>query len=89
MSWPGTATDGIARLDDAYQRWVAGVTAWGERGLAEECGGAEGPWARHSRATLVLHINREVIHHGAEIAALRDLYRAANAAELTAPPNDS
>lgn len=23
---------------------------------------------------LVLHINREVIHHGAEIAVLRDLY---------------
>jgi hypothetical protein len=25
-------------------------------------------------AALVLHINREVIHHGAEIALLRDLY---------------
>jgi hypothetical protein len=24
---------------------------------------------------LVLHINRETIHHGAEIALLRDLYR--------------
>jgi hypothetical protein len=24
---------------------------------------------------LVLHINREAIHHGAEIALLRDLYR--------------
>lgn len=23
---------------------------------------------------LVLHINREVLHHGAEIALLRDLY---------------
>jgi hypothetical protein len=23
---------------------------------------------------LILHINREVIHHGAEIACLRDLY---------------
>ena len=23
---------------------------------------------------LVLHINREVIHHGAEIACIRDLY---------------
>lgn len=26
-------------------------------------------------ATLVLHVNREVLHHGAEIALLRDLYR--------------
>jgi hypothetical protein len=25
-------------------------------------------------AELVLHINREVLHHGAEIALLRDLY---------------
>jgi hypothetical protein len=24
---------------------------------------------------LVLHINRELIHHGAEISLLRDLYR--------------
>jgi hypothetical protein len=27
-------------------------------------------------AALVLHIHREAIHHGAEIALLRDLYRA-------------
>ena len=27
-------------------------------------------------AALVLHINREVIHHGAEVALLRDLYRS-------------
>jgi hypothetical protein len=27
-------------------------------------------------AALVLHINREVLHHGAEIALLRDLYRS-------------
>jgi hypothetical protein len=26
-------------------------------------------------AALVLHINHEVIHHGAEISLLRDLYR--------------
>jgi hypothetical protein len=27
-------------------------------------------------AELVLHINREALHHGAEICLLRDLYRA-------------
>ena len=26
-------------------------------------------------AALVLHVKREVLHHGAEIALLRDLYR--------------
>lgn len=30
---------------------------------------------RVERAELVLHINREMLHHGAEIALLRDLYR--------------
>jgi len=25
-------------------------------------------------STLILHINREAIHHGAEVALLRDLY---------------
>jgi hypothetical protein len=32
------------------------------------------PLAGYPMATLVLHINREALHHGAEIALLRDLY---------------
>jgi hypothetical protein len=43
-------------------------------GLARPCGPAE-PFPDAPMASLVLHINREVIHHGAEIALLRDLYR--------------
>jgi hypothetical protein len=31
-------------------------------------------------AELVLHLNREAIHHGAEICLLRDLYRTTGAA---------
>ncbi|MGB8405167.1 MAG: DinB family protein [Mycobacterium sp.] len=46
--------------------------------LARPCGPAEGPYADLSMATLVLHINREVIHHGAEIACIRDLYTHTN-----------
>ena len=34
----------------------------------------EGPWADRPMLDLILHINREVIHHGAEIACVRDLY---------------
>jgi hypothetical protein len=30
--------------------------------------------ADHSLTELVLHIDREAIHHGAEIACLRDFY---------------
>jgi hypothetical protein len=52
------------------------VRGLGEDGLAEKAGAAEGPWSEHAMAELVLHINREAIHHMAEIALLRDLYRA-------------
>jgi hypothetical protein len=34
-----------------------------------------GPFAEYPLAALVLHINREALHHGAEILLLRDLYR--------------
>ena len=33
------------------------------------------PFPEASMAALVLHIHREVIHHGAEISLLRDLYQ--------------
>jgi hypothetical protein len=46
----------------------------GTDGLARPCGASEGPYANRPMAALVLHINREVIHHGAEVALLRDLY---------------
>ena len=42
--------------------------------LANPRGPAEGPYAEYPMSTLVLHINREVIHHGAEIACIRDFY---------------
>jgi hypothetical protein len=32
------------------------------------------PFADRPMIDLVLHINREVIHHGAELACIRDLY---------------
>jgi hypothetical protein len=72
--YAGTAAVAIAQLDDAYARWADGVRALDEDGLTRPCGPAEGPWADRSMAELVLHINREVIHHGAEIALLRDLW---------------
>ena len=78
IEWPGTALDAIAFVDDAYKRWSTGVRELGEGGLARPCGPAEGPYADHSLAALILHINREVFHHGAEVALLRDLYRASD-----------
>jgi hypothetical protein len=73
--YPGTAAEVLAQLDEAYARWIAGVRSLDADGLAQACGPAEGPYAKESMATLVLHINRETIHHGAEALLLRDLYR--------------
>lgn len=76
LTWEyaGTAEEALSQLDQQYAAWLAGVRTWGDDGLREPCGPAEGPWAEFDRATLVLHIHRELIHHGAEIALLRDLY---------------
>ncbi len=70
----GSADMSLEQLDQAYARWIAGVRSLGLRGLERLCGAAEGPYASYPLASLVLHINREVLHHGAEIALLRDLY---------------
>lgn len=69
------AAGALAQLDEAWATWDAGVAALGADGLARPCGPAEWPFAHKPVATLVLHIHRELIHHGAEIALLRDLYR--------------
>ena len=76
VDWSLTADDGLALLDHTYRSWIEGVRALGDAGLARPCGPAEGPFADYPLAGLVLHINREVIHHGAELALLRDLYGA-------------
>jgi hypothetical protein len=73
--YPGDAATALAQLDAAYALWTTGVRGLDEEGLARPCGPAEGPYADAPMAALVLHINREVLHHGAEIALLRDLYR--------------
>ena len=74
--WAPDATTALAQLDDGYRRWVEGVRSLGEDSLAEPVGPAEGPFAAASYSTLVLHINREAIHHLAEVLTLRDLYRS-------------
>ena len=68
------AATALAQLDAVYEQWRDGVRGLDDAALAAPCGPAEGPYAEETMTTLVLHINREVIHHGAEIALLRDLY---------------
>ena len=70
--YPSTAAEALCRLDDGYARWVSGISAFGTADLAANC--REPGFESDSRAALILHIHREVIHHGAEISLLRDLY---------------
>jgi len=70
--YPGTAAAALSALDAGYAIWIEGVRGLGADGLARRC--REPGFEQDSMAALVLHINREAIHHGAEIALLRDLY---------------
>jgi hypothetical protein len=76
FAYAGTAAEALAQLDKGHDAWAAGVRGLDADALARPVGPAEGPFAERSMAELVLHINREAIHHGAEILLLRDLYRA-------------
>ena len=73
--WPADAATALGRLDTEYAKWMDGVAGLGDEGLSRPVGPAEGMWAEYPYASLVLHINREAIHHAAEILLLRDLYR--------------
>lgn len=62
-------------LDAAWRVFRTGVAGWGDE-MFELLGPQWGPFAQHTRLDLVFHARREVVHHAAEIALLRDLYGA-------------
>jgi hypothetical protein len=74
FEYAGSAAGALIQLDESHAAWVKGVRALGPDGLAQPCGPAEELFGKCPMAALVLHIHREVIHHGAEISLLRDLY---------------
>ena len=75
FTYASTAREALEQLDTEYTTWMSGVESLSEEGLARPCGPAEGHYAADPMARLVLHINRELIHHLAEVCLLRDLYR--------------
>jgi DinB family protein len=76
FAYAGSAAEALEQLDAVYADWSAGVRALDAAALRRPIGPAEEEWAKFPMADLVLHINREALHHGAEVALLRDLYRA-------------
>jgi hypothetical protein len=73
--YAGTAEDALAQLDRAYDGWITGVRGLTPETLALPVGPAEHDFAEFPMLDLVLHINRETIHHLAEVALLRDIWR--------------
>jgi hypothetical protein len=71
--YPGTAREALQQLDDKYQHWVQGVGSLGTAGLAQPQGYPPA-FAHTPLAKKMLYETVEVIHHGAEICLLRDLY---------------
>src|SRR6266496_4157437 len=70
------ADEAIAFLERTYRQWHTGISSLDEEGLRTPLGRKGGRYAKDPMAALIVHINREVMHHGAEIGLLRDLYRA-------------
>jgi hypothetical protein len=73
-----TAKEGVAYFKQQALQWRSHVERLDEEGLARLVGEPE-----HAPvASLVLHVNREALHHLAEVSLLRDLYRATGGARL-------
>lgn len=70
-----TAEEGFADLTIAYERWRDSLQSATFERFEQECGPAEGPYMNNPFSDLVIHINREFIHHAAECNLIRDLYR--------------
>jgi hypothetical protein len=73
---PATAAAAVALLERAHDRWDAHLALVTDAQLGERIGPVAGPqYADSTRAAYVLHMLDEFVHHGAEVALLRDLWR--------------
>jgi hypothetical protein len=72
---PSTAAEALALLERAHDRWDAHLALATEERLGEQLGPVAGAYADGTRAGYVLHMLDEFIHHSAEVALLRDLWR--------------
>ena len=71
--YAGTSKEALRQLDDEYELWIAGMRRLGTAGLTQPQGYPPA-FAHAPLAKKMLYVNVEVVHHGAEICLLRDLY---------------
>jgi len=74
IDFPGRAADVGAFLDANYGAWRAGLVGLSDSAWGDLLGPRWHAYADSSTLDLALHVFDELVHHGAEIALLRDLY---------------
>lgn len=75
VDFPGTAEGALRRLDEGHDAWISDVRSLGAAGLARPQGATSPPeFADAPMARKIMYVHMEIIHHGAEICLLRDLY---------------
>lgn len=62
-------------LAHAVDWWSSLVEGLSDEHLSQPIGSVAGPYGDGPRAGFIVHLNNEVIHHGAEVGVLRDLWR--------------
>lgn len=79
-SLPPTAALALEELERAFAVTRGHIEALSDASLGEVMGPIAGPWAADDKGAFVLHMVDELIHHSAEVALMRDLYRASQPA---------
>lgn len=75
IHYSGSAQAALRQFDEAYEARIADVRGLGDAGLARPQGALSPPqFADVPMVRRVMYGHVEVIHHGAEICLLRDLY---------------
>jgi hypothetical protein len=83
---PGTAKDAIRQLEQAWELFRRHIASADAQALTVHMGPIAGQWGGDTRTAFILHELDELIHHGAEVATLRDLYRATRPVEPFTSP---
>jgi hypothetical protein len=76
QEWYADVEPALDAVDLAWTGFRSGVGALDDDAMWQPLGQKWGPYAEDPWLALVLHATDEVVHHGAEIALLRDLYAA-------------
>jgi hypothetical protein len=74
--YPGRADEVRGFLDAHYDEWRTGLAGLGDDAWEQPLGATWGAYAESNTLDLALHVLDELVHHGAEVALLRDLYAA-------------